>query len=252
MYLLLIYFLIPIIPLIVMPRYIISHKMSPYRTVLQAVIIIMAAAAVIFMAASLSGQGIFSQMHELTKDMSKEFANNPMIVDAFKQTEVSEADRIKMFEQIYDQAFKVLPACIMVMGAVAAYIEYIIISNIMSRRKQVEKMPKFRYFSFPNSAFMGIVGMYFASWVLTRTGVLPNDMLYMNMDVIFDFAFALQGISVVMMFCHMKRIPKALGVVAAIVLWMTLIGKTLLVMLGMLDMVFGFKERIQNMNGRVR
>ena len=252
MYLLLIYFLILIIPLIVMPKHIRLGTLSPYRTVLQATLVTTAAAAIVFMAASVSGQGLFAQMQALTDDMAKDLAANPMIADAFDQASVSESDRAEMFEQIYDQTFAVMPACIMSMGAVAAYIEYMILAKILGRRGRVNKLPKLREFSFPNSAFMGIMGMYLITWILTETGAFSDDMMYANINFLFDFAFSLQGLSVVLMMCYAKRLPKALGIAAAIILWMTFIGKTMLVILGMLDLIFGFKKKLMNMEGRIR
>lgn len=245
MYLLLIYFLILVIPLIVMPRYIKSGSMSPYRTVLQATMIIAAAAAVVFMSAAMTGHGLFAQMQELIEVVSKEVADNQIIVDAFNMTSVSDAQRAEVISQLYKNMFSLMPAYIMVMGAVVSYIEYIIMSRIMSRRGQVMTMPKFREFSFPNGAAMGIIGMYLLTWILTEMSVFGNDMMYRNIDFLFDFAFAIQGVSVVLMFCHMKRMPKVLGVIVAIILWITLFGKMALVMLGMLDMIFGFKGKIK-------
>ena len=47
------------------------------------------------------------------------------------------------------------------------------------------------------------------------------------------------------MFCHMKRIPKAIGIIAAVILWMTYFGRMALLLIGMIDLVFGIKKRIQ-------
>lgn len=68
---------------------------------------------------------------------------------------------------------------------------------------------------------------------------------FRNVNYVFDFAFSLQGISVILMLAHMKRLPKVAGVIAAVVLWLTSIGKSILVILGMVDMIMGLKMRIQ-------
>lgn len=252
MYLLLIYFLIPVMPLIIMPGYIRSGSISPYRTVLQATLITTASAAVVLMAASIMGQGLFGQLRMLAADMAEQIGNAPMMEDAFNMAAMDEADRIEMFRQLYEQAFAVLPACVMVMSAVFAYLEYIILSKIMGRRRSVNMMPPFREFSLPVGAMMGIVGMYLAAWILTEAGVFTNNMMYMNIDFLFDFTFSIQGVSVVLMFCHMKRLPKILGAVAVVILWMTYIGKMFLVIMGMFDLMFNFKGRIQNTGRNIK
>ena len=246
MYLLLIYFLILVVPIAVMPGYIRTGKMSPYRTVMQATLIVTVMIVIVFMVASMTGKGVFAQLQELIDDMSKELANNPMVEDSLNLASVSKADRIEFISGLYKSAFAVMPATIMAMSAVVSYIEYIIISKIMSRRvATVRRMPKFREFTWPGSALMGIMGMYLLSWLLTKTGVFADSMVYMNIDFLFNFMFSLQGVSVVFMFCHMKRIPKVIGVIAAVILWMTYFGRMALLLIGMIDLVFGIKKRIQ-------
>ncbi len=246
MYLLLIYFLILVVPIAVMPGYIRTGKMSPYRTVMQATLIVTVMTVIVFMVASMTGEGIFAQLQELIDDMAKDLAKNPMIEDSLNLASVSKADRVEVISAIYKSAFAVMPATIMAMSAVVSYIEYIIISKIMSRRvATVRRMPKFREFTWPGSALMGIMGMYLLSWLLTKTGVFADSMVYMNIDFLFNFMFSLQGVSVVLMFCHMKRIPKAIGIIAAVILWMTYFGRMALLIVGMIDLVFGIKKRIQ-------
>ena len=246
MYLLLIYFLILVVPIAVMPGYIRTGKMSPYRTVMQATLIVTVMTVIVFMVASMTGEGIFAQLQELIDDMAKELAKNPMIEDSLNLASVSKADRVEVISAIYKSAFAVMPATIMAMSVVVSYIEYIIISKIMSRRvTTVRRMPKFREFTWPGSALMGIMGMYLLSWLLTKTGVFADSMVYMNIDFLFNFMFSLQGVSVVLMFCHMKRIPKAIGIIAAVILWMTYFGSMALLIIGMIDLIFGIKKRIK-------
>lgn len=246
MYLLLIYFLILVVPIAVMPGYIRTGRMSPYRTVMQATLIVTVMTVIVFMVASMTGEGIFAQLKELIDDMAKELAKNPMIEDSLNLASVSKADRVEVISAIYKSAFAVMPATIMAMSVVVSYIEYIIISKIMSRRvTTVRRMPKFREFTWPGSALMGIMGMYLLSWLLTKTGVFADSMVYMNIDFLFNFMFSLQGVSVVLMFCHMKRIPKAIGIIAAVILWMTYFGRMALLIIGMIDLIFGIKKRIK-------
>ena len=65
------------------------------------------------------------------------------------------------------------------------------------------------------------------------------------MDMLFNFVFSIQGVSVVLMFCHMKRVPKAVGVVIAVVMWMIYVGRMALLIIGMFDLILGLKRRIK-------
>ena len=114
----------------------------------------------------------------------------------------------------------------------------------------VRLMPKFREFTLPGGAIWGILIMYMVSWLMTSAEMLSDDLLYVNMDLIFDFVLSLQGISVVFMLFHMKKLPKAVAVIIIIVLWGTYMGRWMLVLLGMFDILLGLKTRIQS--GRSR
>ncbi len=245
MYLLLIHILILAVPLIVMPRYIIQGYISPYRTVLQATIAVAASATVVFIAASMTGEGLFSQIHEMVRAISREAASNSAITEMFDMGSADLQERTEMLTNLYDNLFAMLPSYIITVGAVVSYIEYIILSKIIGRKRQVVKMPKFREFSFPGGALTGVVIMYLLTWVMTQSGIFTNNMMYINMDFLFDFTFSIQGVSVVLMFCHMKRMPYVLGIIIAVILWMTLIGRAVLVMTGMIDLMFGLKGKIR-------
>ncbi len=107
--------------------------MSPYRTVMQATLIVTVMTVIVFMVASMTGKGVFAQLQELIDDMAKELANNPMVEDSLNLASVSKVTD-EFISGLYKSAFAVMPATIMAMSAVVSYIEYIIISKIMSRR----------------------------------------------------------------------------------------------------------------------
>ena len=92
---------------------------------------------------------------------------------------------------------------------------------------------------------MGIFIMYFAAWLISTGGSIFGQAVYANVNVIFDTAFALQGMSLVLYFAKMKRIPKAVGVIAIIILLSNSILFMVLVIAGMLDLVMGLRVRIK-------
>ena len=249
MYLLLIYFLIFVVPIAVIPKYIKAGRMSPYRIVMQSVLTVTVLTIIVFMIASMTGKGIFAQIQETIDALAKDLADSPLLEQSLNLASDSKADRIEAISSLYENAFAVLPATIMVMSAVVSYIEYLIISKIMRRRTgTVGRMPKFREFSWPGSALMGIMGMYLLSWLLTKTGVFADNMVYMNIDFLFNFMFSIQGVSVVLMFCYMKRIPRGIGIAAAVILWITYLGRMILLIVGMFDLIFGIKRKIKGRN----
>lgn len=247
MYLLLIFLMSFIIPLAVLPAMIKKGAESPYRIVLNAAIISSAAALAVFAAASMTGESVYGQLSSTIGAMADMLATDNSIAEMMNLGDTSVGERADIYVKLYQEVFESLPASIMTFNAVTAYFEYILLSRtLLTRNPGVRTMPKFREFSLPAGAIWGIMIMYLISWLLTTTETLPNDLLYVNMDLIFDFVLSLQGISVVFMLFHMKKLPKAVAVIVIIVLWGTYMGRWMLVLLGMFDIILGLKIRIQN------
>ena len=64
------------------------------------------------------------------------------------------------------------------------------------------------------------------------------------MDLLFDFVMYLQGASVIFMLFYVKHIPKGFALVLTIVLWNIYMGRSIIVMLGIFDLIFSFKYRL--------
>lgn len=250
MYLTAIFFLTLIIPFLAMPRHIKLGILPPYRVVLLSTIGISAAAAVVFMAAALSGTGLYSQLHEMMKVVSEEVAVNPMIVQSLDASGMSEADIAEFVMQVYDAGLMRLPITIMTMGAVVSYIAYIIISRLMSRKNDVKLMPKFREFTFPHGAAMAVMLMYLIGWMMMEAEVEVGAMLFLNFSALFDLVFVIQAIAVVLMFFHFKKVPQIVAVLICIVMCVTSFGKAIMVLLGMTDLFFGLRMRMGGRAGR--
>lgn len=250
MYLLLIFLIILVIPFAVVPRHIKINILPPYRIVLYSTLTVASLAALIFMIAAFSGEGLYSQLYAVVKLMSEQLASEPMFVETFRMTEMSDTERINAVLHIYDSGLKRLPVTIMFMGMVVSYIAYIIISRIMSKKHDVKKMPKFREFTFPHGAAMAVMIMYLISWIMMTSEASVGEILYMNVNMLFDLVFVIQGIAVVFMFFYFKRVPQTVSVIVSGIMWMTAIGETFLVLLGMADLFLGVRGWIAAKNGR--
>lgn len=252
MYLLMILFITVVAPFVVMPRYITKGDRNPYDVVLMSVIAICAAAAVIFMGASMVGDGVMSQLHGSVEEISKAAAQDPTVVKALNLGSHDMAERVKLLTAVYDEALKLIPACIMILACMTSYIGYLILSRSLSRRGPVNRMPRFREFNVPNTAVFVLVAVYMIVWLVTMTGSAENNAFYTNMDLLFDFIMYLQGASVIFMLFYVKHIPKGFALVLAIILWYIYMGRSIIVMLGIFDLIFSFKYRLLYHEGKKR
>ncbi|MEG0662779.1 MAG: DUF2232 domain-containing protein, partial [Anaerovoracaceae bacterium] len=106
------------------------------------------------------------------------------------------------------------------------------------------RLPPFREFSLPRNSVVGWFFIFILSWVLRLTGFGAADIVSINVNLIFEFTFALQGISLVLFGCHMRKIPKAIPVILIIVLWVLTIGKTVLFVLGIADLLLNLRSKM--------
>lgn len=250
MYFSVIFFLILIIPFLIMPRHIKAGIIPPYRIVLLSVLTITATAAVIFMVASFSGEGMYRQLYEVTEVISRQAAENPVIIESVNMAGISEADRIEMLMQSYKTGLMCLPATIMFMGAIVSYIAYIIISRVIGRKHEVKRMPRFREFTFGHGTAMAMMLMYIIAWIMLESEMAVGEMMYVNINLLFDLVFSLQGIAVVMMFFHFKKVPQAAAVAVSGLMWITSIGKMFLMIMGIADLIIGLRIRMCGNVGR--
>lgn len=251
MYLTIIMFLSFIIPVMVMPRDIVLGAKSPYKIVLHASLFASAGALAVFIFASMSETSIYEQICQITEAAVDTLLKDPKALELLGMYDLSAAEQKDALMKLYTSFFDGLPVAIMSFNVVAAYFEYMIISKLMKKRiSHIKLLPPLREYNIPPGGVWGVMAMYLIAYILTSTGVMPNDLLYINMNGVFDFVFILQGISVVLMLFHMKKLPKALGYVVVIFIWGIAIGRWMLVFVGMFDVILGLKIRMQNSTPR--
>lgn len=222
-----------------------SQKITPFRAVLNGLLTGVIAALVIMVISDLSGSNVFEELSNQVDAMAKMLAQDPNI-RAVMGENLTEDQLIKGITAIYDQSIKMLPAVVFIIAAIFAYIEYIIISKIYKPGGiAVIPMTKMREFDLPRNFAMVWLALYVLSIIITGTGIIENDIVFLNINYIFNFAFCIQGLSLIFMFCYSKRIPKILAILVVIVACVTNLGQTILMMVGFTDVIFGIKQRIK-------
>lgn len=242
MYLTLISFLIVLLPVPIILRMMAKHT-APFRAVLAGVLAAAAGTAAVMIIAAQSGQSVFSEMQEGIREITKALSENASLAEAMDIQDKSAAQRMAFFDEYYQTAAKALPASMCIMASVVSYLEYIILSKIYKPGGTAIPMTPMRQLDLPRSALMAWALMYLLSWVLTTAEVFPNDILYININVLFDFVFCLQGISVLFYFVYQKKAPRAIAVILILFFMSTVFGKFVLLILGFADLILGLKRR---------
>ncbi len=210
----------------------IRRGLNPYNGVLNATVSVGLSSVLIFIFATMAGNSVASEL-----EASYEAAL-PMLLQSFP-------DQEETLRQIIDIAISDFPSTILLMGAVVAYLEYLILSKfVRNGDRGAWQMARLREFSWPRNGIYGWLLIFVMSWMVGLVGFPDGDLVMLNVQNIFEAAFALQGTSLLLMFFFMKKVPRGLGPVLAIVAWIIPMGKSVLFLLGIADIMFGLRTRI--------
>ncbi len=244
MYMTLIFFSVLLLPIPVIIRQIGKRK-APYRAVLEGVIAGIAGAVFFMILASVSGNSVSDTLMESVRIMAASMAKDPNFIQAFG-SDLSQEERIDFLTQIYQQAAQLFPSTICIFSTIISYIEYLLFSKMIKPGGlRAIPMDKLRELELPRNIMIGWLLLLGLSWIITKAGVVENDMLYTNINTLFVFAFCLQGISVLFMYCYKKGAPKVIAVIIIIFFFLTGYGKIVLMLLGFADLLFRLKERMR-------
>jgi uncharacterized protein YybS (DUF2232 family) len=210
----------------------IRRGLNPYNGVLNAAVSVGLSSVLIFIFAAMAGSSVAAEL-----EASYEAAM-PMLLQSLPDQEVA-------LRQIIDIAISDFPSTILLMGAVVSYLEYLILSKfVRNGDRGAWQMARLREFSWPRTGIYGWLLIFVMSWIVGQTGFPDGDLVLLNVQNIFEAAFALQGTSLLLMFFFMKKVPRGLGPMLAVLAWIVPMGKSVLFLLGIADIMFGLRTRI--------
>ncbi len=223
----------------------IRERVTPFRAVGIGILYGTLAALLVMVIGQLMGTNVFDEMHAAADAAMKQLAENPDIGKMLGEG-VSVDQVLDTMAYIYDTSIKILPATLCILALLASYVEYIIFSRILKPGGITPiPMTKIQEFDLPRRLVTLWCLMYLAALVVSNTEAVADSVVFLNIMLLFNLAFCLQGASVVLMFCATRRIPKAIAVIFIIVVLMTSIGGVLLRILGFTDLLFGLKYRMK-------
>lgn len=243
MYLTLIFFLIFLLPIPMLIN-MLGKREAPFRAVLKGALTACGGAAVIMILASVTGQSVFSEMQSGIGQLARELADSASLAEAMGTQKQSAAERMDFFIEYYKKAAELLPASIGILASLVSYAEYIIFSKLY-RPKGIAAIPMtpLKEFNLPRTAAIGWLLMCALAWIITVTEIFPNDIFYNNINMLFDFIFCLQGISVLFYFVYQRGAPRIIAAILTLFFMVAAFGKQVLFILGLLDLIFDLKKK---------
>lgn len=223
----------------------IKERVTPFRAVLNGVLSGILAALIVMVAGQVMGVNVFDQMFDAVDTTIKQLTENPEMM-AMLGDDASKDQFIETLTYVYETSVKMLPAALCILALLASYAEYIILSKILKPGGIAPvPMTKIQEFDLPRRLVTLWCLIYLAALALSNTDGFADSIVFLNLMTLFNLAFFLQGISVVFMFCHTRKIPRIAAVIFTILMLFLNIGGTLVRLLGFTDLLFGLKYRMK-------
>lgn len=214
-----------------------------YRAILEGVIGVALTMVLFFVIAAINGMPIGQAIASNLQTISESMAANTEFAKLAGLEDQSYTERVAAISQIYTYAINALPAVILSWATIIAYFEYRIISRASLKSKApLPQLSKFKNFSMPWKALWGWILIYILTWIVVTIGFEQGNVLQINIQILFELAFEIQGMAVIFYFIESKKQPKVLAALLCIVFIGTNLGKLLLSALGFLDLALGLRR----------
>ncbi|QHI72230.1 DUF2232 domain-containing protein [Aminipila terrae] len=242
MYTLIIFSVLVFLPLPLMASAARKTK-NGYKAIFEGVLGVATAMMLMFIMASVTGHPVGQAIASDLQSFCETAAGNNQIVTMLGMETIPFSERVSTLTKVYTYAINALPATILVWSTIIAYFEYIVISKISSKSKYpLPELGKLKDFSMPKKALWGWILIYLMTLAVSLTGFMHSNVLQINIQVLFQFVFQIQGLAVVFYFCALRKWPKTVAVILCLLFLPTAIGQMLLCMIGFLDLGFGLRK----------
>ncbi|WP_407269398.1 YybS family protein [Radiobacillus sp. PE A8.2] len=181
---------------------------------------------------------------ELNQMMDLYIETTESMIEQFNM-QVTEAD-LELIQQLTSFMIDLLPTMIVLMGIIMAFIAQWISYKIVNRINKTDfRFPKFRDFKLPTA----LIWIYLFAMIVSFFQQDPSGVWYVATVNVLNLAgilIVLQGISFVLYYSYVKKLPKAVTVIVIIALLLIPhIGLYLLRILGIIDLGFSIRGLIK-------
>lgn len=245
MYTILILFAMVVIPLPFMRKTVLYGK-NPYHGVLRGVFASIVAIMIIFVLMKVqTGMGMADIVDKAFHDMMK-VQDPEQFLKTFGVNNITEEEFVESLEQMIRTMRMMIPASIIVWSLIIAYVEYSILTKIVSKCGiQAYALPPFRLLTLPKSSLIGAVIIYLLAYLTGVAGFIGTTMIMLNIQIILDFIFSVQGLAVVFYYTKLKGVPRIITILICVILFLLNIGQILFFLLGLTEVAFQLRRRFK-------
>ncbi len=218
---------------------------NAYKAIFEGVIGVAIAIMILFVVASFAGNPVGQNIAANLNVFSETAAKSDQVVSILHMGDIPFAERVSTLNKVYAYAINALPATMLIWATIIAYFEYMLISKMSEKsRYPLPRLSKLKDFSMPRKALLGWIFIYLMTLIITIFNFTGSNVLQINIQLLFEFAFQIQGIAAVFYFCDFKKWPKISAIIGCLIFFLTAIGQLLLCIIGFLDLGFGLRKII--------
>lgn len=245
------YIAILFVAMIVMPINFISRgitiKAPPFQIIARGVLWTGFGILLILFLSDMLGNNVIEGISKMYEEAAKTLAGNGDIAEQLGIDKMSEGERIKYIESIYEIMEKSLIAVLFTFSSIICFLEYKILTSIRFKGDvPANQKALIRELNLDGGTLTGWFLIYIVAWLVKMSGMYFGEIAVLNVNILIESIFALQGISLLCYFIHMKQKPVVLAGVASGFLWLVPFGKQVLFVVGLLDIVLGLKKRVNS------
>ncbi|MRX73402.1 DUF2232 domain-containing protein [Bacillus lacus] len=176
-------------------------------------------------------------------ELAEESLNQSVsILESFGQTSEAQIEQARAMMDLFQN---IIPAFLLIMGAVMAFISHIIAIPVLKRlRMEIPRLKPFREWMLPIS----LIWYFLIATILLMVNLDEGGFVYIaviNIYYVLQILLAVQGFSFIFFYFHQKKLSKAIPVLILISSLIVPILLYLIRILGIIDLGFQLRKRIK-------
>lgn len=224
----------------------ISKRIKPYSAVGYGITAGTVAILAIFALAFLHGESFGAQMEARIDQMVGLIMQNKELLANVGLDEISKAKAISELTEMYKSMAILLPSVLIIFTAIISYIEYNILVKIRySQTGRYRPYAYIRNYALRNNDVMGWFIIYLISYLMKFAGIGIGEVAVMNINVMVNTVISIQAMGLIFFVTYIKQRPRIFAVVISVCLWIIPMGKSILFMLGIFDLIINLRARIE-------
>ncbi len=194
----------------------------------------------IFLASEIMGVSIIENMQEIFRQSLdiQEYMYSITGANAESMEKVEE-----MMRMMSDMVTVIIPSAIIMAAFFSSYVNYTLATLVLKRTGySVDRFKPFRYFRLSKNAVQGILVIGILSILAGYLDIVDQQTLIINVYLLGQLVFMLQGLAVVLYFLNYYKISKILRIIIIVFLILNKMGGMALLVIGLVDIFINMRK----------